>query len=109
MNLDDYDWFCDECDAYLNDQPGFDASSGSWTCTECGNLNYIDESEIISEEEYDEYQNSGSDSYNDYVEERDSSEALSVDDAALIWLSNGRDEDYTFGYSEEELEEALKD
>lgn len=29
---------------------------------------------------------------------------MSVYDAAQIWLSNGKDEDYTFGYSEEELE-----
>ena len=35
------------------------------------------------------------------------SEKLSVYDAALIWLSNGKDEDYTFGYSEDELEDAL--
>lgn len=35
-------------------------------------------------------------------------EALSVYDAALIWMSNGKDEDYTFGYTEEELENALK-
>lgn len=34
-------------------------------------------------------------------------EYLSVDDAALIWASNGRDEDYMFGYSEDELEDAL--
>mgnify|MGYP000637570226 FL=1 len=32
---------------------------------------------------------------------------MSVYDAAQIWLSNGKDEDYTFGYSEEELENAL--
>ncbi|WP_284561434.1 hypothetical protein [Bacillus sp. T2.9-1] len=31
----------------------------------------------------------------------------SVYDAAQIWASNGKDEDYTFGYSEEELEDAL--
>ena len=37
----------------------------------------------------------------------DDSERLSVYDAALIWLSNGKDEDYTFGYTEEELEDAL--
>lgn len=37
----------------------------------------------------------------------DDGERLSVEDAALIWESNGRDEDYTFGYSEEELEAAL--
>lgn len=38
---------------------------------------------------------------------RASSSSLSVYDAALIWMSNGKDEDYTFGFSEEELEEAL--
>mgnify|MGYP006971286214 CR=1 FL=1 len=37
----------------------------------------------------------------------DDSESLSVYDAALIWASNGKDEDYTFGYTEEELEDAL--
>jgi hypothetical protein len=36
------------------------------------------------------------------------SESLSVDDAALIWLSNGMDEDYTFGYSESELRRAAE-
>lgn len=36
-------------------------------------------------------------------------ERISVWDAADIWASNGKDEDYTFGYSEEELEEALDD
>ncbi len=36
-----------------------------------------------------------------------SSERLSVSDAALIWMSNGMDEDYTFGYSEDELRDAL--
>lgn len=35
------------------------------------------------------------------------SESISVYDATQIWLSNGKDEDYTFGYSEEELENAL--
>ncbi len=39
----------------------------------------------------------------------DDSEALSVDDAALIWLSNGMDEDYTFGYTESELRATLED
>ena len=36
-----------------------------------------------------------------------SDERISVYDAALIWASNGKDEDYTFGYTEEELEEQL--
>lgn len=35
-------------------------------------------------------------------------EALSVYDAADIWLSYGKDEDYMFGYTEEELEDALR-
>ncbi len=38
----------------------------------------------------------------------DDEETLSVYDAALIWMSNGKDEDYTFGYSEDELEDALR-
>jgi len=40
-------------------------------------------------------------------EDDDDGEGLSVYDAALIWASNGKDEDYTFGYSEDELEDAL--
>ena len=41
----------------------------------------------------------------DYAD--DDGESLSVYDAALILASNGKDEDYTFGYSEDELEDAL--
>ena len=40
-------------------------------------------------------------------DEEDGNEYLDVHDAALIWASNGKDEDYMFGYTEEELEEAL--
>ena len=36
-------------------------------------------------------------------------EKISKEEAALIWASNGRDEDYTYGYTEEELEEELND
>lgn len=39
--------------------------------------------------------------------EEDDGEALSVYDAAQIWASNGKDEDYMFGYSRDELENAL--
>lgn len=45
--------------------------------------------------------------YDDDYDEDDTGESLSVYDAALIWMSNGKDEDYTFGYTEEELEDAL--
>ena len=40
-------------------------------------------------------------------DEEDDSERLSVDDAALIWACSGEDEDYTFGYSEDELRDTL--
>ena len=43
----------------------------------------------------------------DCPDEDDGSERLSVWDAAEIWASNGKDEDYMFGYTEEELENAL--
>lgn len=44
--------------------------------------------------------------FDDDFEEADS-ERLSVWDAAEIWASSGKDEDYMFGYTEEELEAAL--
>ena len=34
-------------------------------------------------------------------------EYINIYDAAQIWASHGKDEDYTFGYSEQELENAL--
>ena len=45
------------------------------------------------------------DAIDDRVEEL-RSEGLSVSDAAAIWRSHGKDEDYMFGYTEEELENA---
>ena len=43
----------------------------------------------------------------EYDYDEDDSESISVYDAALIWASNGKDEDYTFGFTEDELEDAL--
>lgn len=45
--------------------------------------------------------------YAEWDDEDDESESLSVYDAADIWMSNGKDEDYMFGYTREELEDAL--
>lgn len=39
-------------------------------------------------------------------DDEDTGEALSVEDAADIWRSNGMDSDYAFGYSEDELRRA---
>ena len=86
------DWYCDECDTYMNSQPGFTTSSGEWTCTECGYVNDVSEDNIIYDDD------------DDYDE--DDSERISVWDAADIWRSHGKDEDYMFGYTEEELEDA---
>lgn len=43
----------------------------------------------------------------DVVYEYPEAESLSAYDAALIWGSSGMDEDYTFGYSEDELRAAM--
>lgn len=45
--------------------------------------------------------------FDDSYEGAGDSERLSVWEAAEIWASNGKDEDYMFGYTEEELEDAL--
>ncbi|MEK4715026.1 MULTISPECIES: hypothetical protein [Sporosarcina] len=37
----------------------------------------------------------------------DNDESLSVYEAADIWVSHGKDEEYMFGYTEKELEDAL--
>ncbi|WP_139252808.1 hypothetical protein [Geodermatophilus nigrescens] len=39
-------------------------------------------------------------------DDQDSDETVSVYDAAEIWLSHGMDDDYTLGYSEDELRRA---
>lgn len=35
------DWFCDGCDEYMNDQPGFTTATGTWVCTICGEVNDV--------------------------------------------------------------------
>lgn len=71
--------YCIDCGAEMNY-----IGHGEWECTKCHTI----------------YEIEGSDSDED-------DERLSVYDAALIWLSNGKDEDYMFGYTEEELKDAL--
>lgn len=45
---------------------------------------------------------------NGYTVDEDD-ESLCVWDAADIWMCSGYDEDYMFGYTEEELRKALND
>lgn len=49
------------------------------------------------------------DKFIDYEDdEDDEEEQLNVYDAAMIWAANSKDEEYMFGYTKEELEEALE-
>ena len=47
----DCEWYCDNCDAHLNNQIGFSAHSGSWRCAECGYVNDVSENNILSGDE----------------------------------------------------------
>lgn len=60
--------------------------NGDWKCPTCGRVITFGE-----------------------PDEEDNGEAISVWDAADIYLSNGFDEDYRFGYTHEELMKALDD
>ena len=51
------DWWCDNCNASLNEQLGFDDNYDEWECTECGYVNSISEDNIYESEE--EFRNSG--------------------------------------------------
>lgn len=42
------DWYCDSCNAHLNDQVGFNTESGKWECTECGHVNSVSDEDIGS-------------------------------------------------------------
>ena len=97
---DEIDWYCDSCNAYLNTQAGFTTIGGTWVCAMCGAINDVTEGNIIFDsEDAENIFDNGSDDEAD--------ESLSVYDAALIWASNGMDEDYTFGYTEDELRNAM--
>ena len=43
----DIDWYCDYCNAYLNDQSCFDDSKYIWKCEECGRKSSISSDNII--------------------------------------------------------------
>ena len=72
-----------------------------------GILEKIADAEVdfrLAQADFDDYL-SGADDDDDEAD-GDSGETLSVRDAKDIWLSNGRDEDYMFGYTEDELRRA---
>ena len=60
------DWICDNCGAYMNDQPGFTVSGGSWECAACGEENDVSPSNVIdADDEDDDYTGS----YQYYLDE----------------------------------------
>lgn len=63
---------------------------GMWLCPKCGKDAPLGDPEDDPDDE-----------------DEDTGEGLSVWDAAHIYLSKGCDEDYSFGYTHEELMEAL--
>lgn len=35
------EWYCDKCNAHLNEQPGFTTRLRTWTCKKCGYKNVV--------------------------------------------------------------------
>jgi len=82
-------WVCDNCQSEMEVwEEGYNKKRVS--CPKCGTEWFVDENnEIIDENEVE------------------SDEKISVYEAAQIWVSNGKDEDYMFVYTEQELEDVL--
>lgn len=47
----DCEWYCDNCDAHLNNQIGFSTLFGNWICSKCGWNNDVSDNNILSGEE----------------------------------------------------------
>lgn len=43
------DWYCDQCNAFLNVQKGFKDRKRHWKCKECGYKNLISKEGIVAE------------------------------------------------------------
>ena len=75
--------------------------SDSMTCPRCGQP-------MIKRHSYSDWWCENCHDGLDYDDEfEDTGESIGVYDAALIWAANGKDEDYMFGFTAEELEDAL--
>lgn len=49
------EWYCDACEAHLNEQDGFDDHLDAWQCRKCGHINRIAFEEIFDND--DDFQN----------------------------------------------------
>ena len=66
--------YCEYCNAYLNDQTGFNEYSDSWFCSECGYRNYFSD---------DDYKSSG---YNSFIDENTNIGLVTFSDSVNIAL-----------------------
>lgn len=41
------DWHCDNCNCLMNNQDGFNTSTGRWVCSQCGYENDVSEHNIV--------------------------------------------------------------
>jgi Zn finger protein HypA/HybF involved in hydrogenase expression len=47
-------WYCDNCNAVMNEQEGFTTEHGYWDCTNCGTTNDVTDGNVYnSEREYE--------------------------------------------------------
>lgn len=46
MSKNNIEWFCDNCEALLNNQDGFTTKSNEWVCTICGMRNDVSEHNV---------------------------------------------------------------
>ncbi|MBO0421260.1 Sec23/Sec24 zinc finger-containing protein [Vagococcus fluvialis] len=51
----DIDWYCDNCNAYLNGQDSFDDNKYIWKCTNCGFKSSISKDNIRYDDTEEEY------------------------------------------------------
>jgi hypothetical protein len=58
-------------------------------------------------DKYDEYKKDMKKYDEEDAQDEDDGECISLSQAAEIWFSHGEDEDYMFGYTEEELRSQL--
>lgn len=48
----DDEWYCDGCNAKLNDQPGFTTDYPTWECAECGHDNDVTSANLYDSHEH---------------------------------------------------------
>lgn len=67
----DVEWYCDQCNAHLNEQPGFDDHLPEWRCTKCGFINKLDITEIYdNNEDWNNHKHIDIQKFNDSIEKR---------------------------------------